>query len=135
MMNLQVSTFVKPKTTSLAIGIERIEVLDHYSKSEPSPFFAIDFGHALSNPKEPMLSLKLDISPPDEEVDLRLAAKTQPVLINFSKVLIDRILEFYGSDGASAGQPSGLEQLAMVGDLGLDKISKQVCFSSLSLLS
>lgn len=84
--NLEVSTFVKPKTTSIAIGIERIDVLDHYTKAEPSSFFAIDFQHPLSNPNEPMISLKLDVNPPDEGVDIRLAAKTQPVLINFSKV-------------------------------------------------
>jgi hypothetical protein len=126
MTNLQVTTLVKPKTTAIVISIQNLVVFDHFTKSEPSPFFAIDYEHPLSKAKDQMLYLTLDVNPPDEGVDLRLGVKTQPVLITFSKVMIDRIVEFYSPPSDNKNNQNLMDQLAMVSDLGLDKISKQV---------
>jgi hypothetical protein len=59
-------------------------------------------------------------------VELALAIRTQPVLINFSHVVVQHVQEFLKS--VSRGNEQLLNELTQVTDLGLEEVQKRVRF-------
>lgn len=118
-----------PKSTGIRIKLRGFEVVDHVTQpGSRLPFLAPNNHKILAlGDKVPqsLLEIDLDLKPPKMEVELAVAVRTQPVLVNFSHVVVRHLQKFVNS--ISQGNEQILKELTQVTDLGLEEVQKRVC--------
>lgn len=71
-----------------------------------------------------VLSANIFVHPFDKDVELSVQVQTQPLLINFSRSVIDRVAIFFNS--VMSRNKELVERLTTVTNLGLEEVQKRV---------
>jgi len=130
-----VDTFLREDSLSVVTKLESVNMTDfHTLRGTPLEVLKPDReskefhkkGEITIESSEtlPWMSVHFDLKPPissgGPHVDVRLRLRTQPLLITFSRPLIDRIAEFFTAQSSTA-----LQDLAFLASNQLDELTKK----------